>query len=522
MVIRAAVLFAAISWLSVLLSASTSADEPRSSRRSQRLRTPAMIGDFFAGTPMRFQADRTLGSLVVVANDLDAPLILPAGNSPLSITEPGPVGIFSTQLQSIQDYQALLRSGNPLPPTFLVGNIGDNATLTTSLSVSQMQALFASTGQAYDIVTIQAPPSTYIDGVQIAFANIHGVGGRTLYNSANSGALLQGGGDALNGGEDFDALYFFDYVIRFDTSLVDAASGGVGRTKIAEGGTVLPQDRVFMRYNYVDAVTYIDGRGLGLNRFTPGFERAFFDGLASFELRAPFATRTTTTSTFDGVSGFSNDRDARVGNLSLYGKVLLIERETIALSGGLGVALPTAQDIRVQNLNGTPLLEVANEAVRLQPFLGAMLTPTDRWYAHGFAQFDAAASGNSVALNTTGSGLRTVGRLTDANQLYLDAGLGYWLYRDDSRSVRRGALTGIIPTVEVHHTLAAQAADVVRACAYQVGSFAGTPNFTNLVAGSTFEFGQRSQLVVAYGTPLDGDRRQYDGALTVAFTHLTH
>jgi hypothetical protein len=265
----------------------------------------------------------------------------------------------------------------------------------------------------------------------------------------------------------------------------------------------------------------MDGRGLGLNRFTPGFERAFLDGLASFELRAPFASRTVSTSTFDGVSGFTNDRDVRFGNLTLYGKLLLIERERTAISGGLGIALPTAQDIRVQNLNGTPLMEVANEAVRLQPFLGALLTPSERWYAHGFAQFDAAASGNLVSLDTTGHGLQGVGRLTDANQFYLSSGVGYWLYRDNSMLRRRGGLTGIVPTVELHHTLAMQAGDVVRAGAYQVGNFDGTPGFTNLVAGSTFEFGQRSQLVVAYGTPLAGRDRQFDGALTVAFTHLT-
>lgn len=480
-----------------------------------------MIGDFFGGSPLRFQTDRTLGSVVVVANDLDVPLVLPSGGSLLSLTEPGPVGIFSTQLQSVQDYQALLRAASPLPPTFLVGNVNDSATMTSSLSVSQIQALFASTAQPYDIVPIQAPPSTYTDGVQIALAAIYGTGGRSVFNSANSGAVIQGGIDTLSGGEDFDALYFYDYVVRFDTALVDAASGGVGRTKIAEGGSVLPQDRVFMRYNFVDAVNYTDGRGLGLNRFTPGFERAFMDGLASFELRAPFATRTTTTSTYDGVSGFSNDRDVRFGNLTLYGKLLLIERERVAISGGLGIALPTAQDIRVQNFSGAPLLEVSNQAVRLQPFLGALLTPSERWFAHGFAQFDAAASGNPVSLDSTGHGLQTVGSLTDANQLYLDAGVGYWLYRDDSTLKRRRALTGIIPTVELHHTLAAQAGDVVRAGAYQVGNFDGTPGFTNLVAGSTFEFGQRSQLVVAYGTPLDARSRQYDGALTVAFTHLT-
>ncbi len=85
------------------------------------------------------------------------------------------------------------------------------------------------------------------------------------------GAILQGGTDSLNGGEDFDAFYFYDYVVRFDTVLADASSGGVGRTKISEGGTVLPQNRIYFRYNYLNGVGYSDNR-TQLSRFVPGFE----------------------------------------------------------------------------------------------------------------------------------------------------------------------------------------------------------------------------------------------------------
>ncbi len=55
--------------------------------------------------------------------------------------------------------------------------------------------------------------------------------------------------------------------------------------------------------------------------------------------------------------------------------MLLVEREKLAISGGLGVALPTAQDLHVQGQNGDPIMQVANQAVRLQPFLGALFTP---------------------------------------------------------------------------------------------------------------------------------------------------
>jgi hypothetical protein len=84
-------------------------------KKDYRYRTPAMIGDFFGGSPLGFRADSTLDRLIVLANDLDAPLILPPNGSVLSISEPGPVGIFNSPLQSIQQLQTLLRAGSPVP-----------------------------------------------------------------------------------------------------------------------------------------------------------------------------------------------------------------------------------------------------------------------------------------------------------------------------------------------------------------------------------------------------------------------
>ncbi len=52
------------------------------------------------------------------------------------------------------------------------------------------------------------------------------------------------------------------------------------------GGTVLPQDRFFFRYSYLDNVRYSNG-GQHLNRYVPGFEKSFGDGIYSVEVRAP-------------------------------------------------------------------------------------------------------------------------------------------------------------------------------------------------------------------------------------------
>ncbi len=278
---------------------------------------------------------------------------------------------------------------------------------------------------------------------------------------------------------------------------------------------MLPTNRVFFRYSNIQNVAFTNN-SQSLNRFVPGFERSFFDGLTSFEVRAPFATDTTTTYTLDSGS-ISNGNTTRFGNLTLYAKALLHQTERLAISGGVGLALPTASDIRVNYANGTSLLNVQNESVHIQPFLGALFTPNDRFFIQSFAQYDATVSGNSVAINSTGAGLQNVGTLTDPGQLFLDAGLGYWLYRSNANH----GLTGIIPTVEVHQTNSVQSGDVVGAGPFQVGNFNGSTSVTSVVAGSTLEFGGRSQLTAGYATPLGGGAdRQYDGVFQFNFNRL--
>ena len=382
-------------------------------------------------------------------------------------------------------------------------------------TISQIQSLLGSTGLAYDIIAVQPPPGSYNAGVQSVFQARNAIPGSTVYNSGASGALIQGGVDTLNGGEDFDAFYFYDYIVRFNTALADATSGGVGRMKIAENGAVLPTDRVFFRYSSVQGVAFSNGRH-SLNRFVPGIEKTLFDGLTSLEVRAPFATDATTTSSFDG-SSFTNGYDTRFGNLTLYAKAILHQTERLAFTGGLGIALPTASDIRVNYANGNTLLRVQNDSMHLQPFLGMLYTPNTRFYAQGFVQYDATASGNRVAINAAGAGLQQAGRLTDPNHIYLDAGLGYWLYRGNGNS----GLTGIVPTVEVHQTSSTQDGDVVAAGPFQVGNFSGSTSITSIAAGTTLEFGRQSQLTAGYATPIGGGvDRQYNGAFQVNFNGL--
>jgi hypothetical protein len=471
-----------------------------------------MLGGFFGGSSVGFRGNATLDRLVVVADDLDAPAILPGGGSVLTITEPGPVGIFSTSVGSIQQLQTLFRAGSPIPAFNLQGAVVDNATLTTLANISNIQTQLAGTGLGYDIILIAPPPGTYNAAVNGVFQTRNTIPGSTVFNAGASGAMIQGGVDTLNGGEDLDAFYFYDYIVRLNTSLVDVSSGGVGRSKIADNGVVLPQDRVFFRYGNIQNTAYANGSP-SLNRFDTGFERAFMEGLMSFELRAPFATDAINSYSVAG-STFSNGSTTRFGNLSLYLKGLLIDNGITAISGGLGVSLPTASDTRINYANGTELLHVSSETIHLQPFLGMLYTPNKRCFAQAFMQYDIATNGNPVAVNT-GTGLTSAGKLNDSNHLLLDAGIGYWLYQNSHAR----KLTGIIPMLEIHQSVATDDGDVVSAGPFQVGNFAGNGSLTSIVAGTTFELGTRTQFTAGYATAL-GSHRDYDGAFQFQLNHL--
>jgi hypothetical protein len=327
--------------------------------------------------------------------------------------------------------------------------------------------------------------------------------------------MLQGGVDTLVGGEDFDAFYFYDYTVAVSVATPAAGTGGVGRAKITEGASPLPRDRVFFDYGYFGSVP-VGNATNGLSRFTPGFEKSFFSGLASVEMRFPFASNVNADLISTG-SGLATSGSTEFGNIALYGKLLMLRHDWWAISAGFGVIMPTADGSSLNLSDGTPLLAIDNQATYLQPFLGFLAAPSDRLFAQGFVQCDLAASGNSVALNTTGTGLTHVGKLTDANHVFVDLGLGYWLYRDDSECA--SILTGIIPMLELHYTGAISDSDIVTAGPFQVGNLGDDLSMLNFVAGTTFQFARGGNLSVAYtGSLTDSGNRHFDGGLRVLYS----
>ena len=289
------------------------------------------------------------------------------------------------------------------------------------------------------------------------------------------------------------------------------AGGGVGTSKIAENSSPIPRDRVYFNYSYFDGVPLL-AEGVDVNRFTPGFEKTFFDGMSSLEVRTPFAS--TLTNNLDGI-GPNDTGSAQFGNVTMYFKQLLYTSDTLAVSAGLGLTLPTASDVNVFLRPGLQLLTVKNRSVHLLPFVGSLYTPTDKLFVQQFLQFDFDANGNPVNVNDGIVGLQSAGRLNDMTYLYYSLGAGYWLYNNpDSDRL----FTRIAPIVELHYNKSLTSTDGLNIPAVQLNTTATNLDLLNGTVGMTAMMGDNKSLTLAYCTPLSSiDDRQFNGELRLMF-----
>jgi hypothetical protein len=291
----------------------------------------------------------------------------------------------------------------------------------------------------------------------------------------------------------------------------------VGLMKFAENGSPLPRDRFYVNYSYFDDVNLIPGK-LDVRRLTPGFEKTLFDGAMSLELRAPMATTLNSTTPFDAVglavSGYDTT-NYELGNLTGFFKALLYQNEVWAISTGVGVALPTADDQKVLNDDGSGQLfnRIENEAVHLLPFIGAVVTPTDRLFMQAVLQFDAGLNGNTV-YGFDGNDLVKEGVLDDPNYVFVTLSGGYWIYEaaDPSSAISRVALIG-----EMHFNNTLNSTDSVEGA---TGTFSQSVDIQtiNAVFGTNVLIDQNKSLMLGYVAPIGGGNdRAFDGEFRAIF-----
>jgi hypothetical protein len=288
-----------------------------------------------------------------------------------------------------------------------------------------------------------------------------------------------------------------------------AIAGADRRYKFAENNSPFPTDRLFFNYSHFhNALLTVDGRSANLNRGTFGLEKTFFDGLTSVEIRAPLLSGLNSNQVFDpGADNVTNE----FGNVALAFKLLLVERPCFAMSTGLGIVLPTADDTLVSDSSGAPVFRMDNEAVYLQPFIGMSYTPNDRVFWQSFAQLDIDTGGNTAELIGGSSGV-----IRDQTLLFLDTSIGYWLFHDR----RNGRiLTGLAPIAELHYSTTTEGTNVLTLSSIDsVSNPNNRQDILNITGGLRMEVLGDSYLTLAGVAPLrEGSDKLFDAEFGVQF-----
>lgn len=279
------------------------------------------------------------------------------------------------------------------------------------------------------------------------------------------------------------------------------AGGVVGILKVSEDNSPFPRDRLIFTYDYFNNVPIGLG-GLPVNRYQFGFEKTLFEGRMSFEVRVPFASTLSSNSALTG-----EQLGTEFGNVRLLGKALFMRGDVFNVSGGLGISLPTSDDISVGNGAGSELIKIANRSVQLAPFLAAILTPNDRFFAQAWYGFTFDTGGNPVTVDPTllGTSTANIGKINSPSLQTVDGQIGYWVYQSATGRVR-----GVAPFLELHYAGDVGKGTLLQANNFVIGDVTDYNEF-NISAGVTTRLGQNTSLAIGAAAPLlNQSQRTFD------------
>jgi hypothetical protein len=229
---------------------------------------------------------------------------------------------------------------------------------------------------------------------------------------------------------------------------------GGGIAKIADNNKAAISRRCYVTYNHFHnanegiqpAFTRPINDRPHIDRFTFGMELPLGESPWSAELRVPVIASLDIER-----RGFFAYDVGTSGNMAMILKRELHRTNEGVLSLGLGTSLPTGGDIAMAA--DTASVSIRNEAVHLLPFAAVQRVYGD-WFFHGFAQLDINANGNTVIGDHA---ITLQGVVDDQTLLFVDVGIGHWLYRNEDA----GWLTGLAGLLECHYETALENADIV-------------------------------------------------------------
>lgn len=296
-------------------------------------------------------------------------------------------------------------------------------------------------------------------------------------------------------------------VVQLDGFVSPNPAEIVGRVRVQDNNSAMPRDRIILDYNFFHNVPFT-ANGIDVNRFTPGVEKTFLDGLGSVEVRAPMAI-TFNSRQFEAVG--LDTSEPEFGNLTVIPKVLLTSTDEIALAAGLGIALPTADDLDLYGLSGDQVLSIENESIHLLPFLGFLFTPRHaNYFFQSFVTVDVDTNGNAVQADV-GSGLEQIGIWNDQTLLSASGSFGHYLFQNYSRGsiIQSLSLMG-----ELHYTTTVDDADTINSGVFVLGDPDRQIDVLNATFGGHVQL-KDSTLTTGYSVPLTSSDRIFDGELRV-------
>jgi hypothetical protein len=294
-----------------------------------------------------------------------------------------------------------------------------------------------------------------------------------------------------------------------------SAGGVVGLEKVSENNSPLPRDRIIFDYSFYNGTVLTPG-GFYVDRFVVGFEKTFFNGRASFELRLPFAATLDSTTVAGGLTSSTFE----LGDLHLALKGIVYANRILTVSAGLAADLPTASNETARLADGTPLIRIDNDSAIFTPFVAALYTPNDRLFAQAWLELGVDASGSPVySSNPQLGGFNSSGRVYGQTILQLDTQIGYWLLQPGQSA---GFLTGLAPFFEVHFNQALTTSNLQGLpSTFAVG--ASNPEFSevNLAAGVNTLFSNRLNMIAGIVVPVSsGISKFFDFEVGLRFNWL--
>jgi hypothetical protein len=281
-------------------------------------------------------------------------------------------------------------------------------------------------------------------------------------------------------------IIFIPVVIPGATVPVPGAGGrgflplGHGGFKIADNNSPMPQDRIYLDFNFFNDFLASTNNRLGtgiqnmnIYRESFGVEKTFLDGNGSVGLILPLNTLAMQSP----VSSL-NGMHTGLGDLSLFARYALYgdRPNNNWISAGLAVTAPTGSS----NFGGIDAPSPVANTTILQPF-GAYLWHFGNFYVQGFMSlYTPTDHGSSPVL------------------LFNDIGIGYFVYQ---APVADRLVTGVAPTFEVHVTDPLNFRGAITA-SNPFGAF----DVVDLGVGLNVLLRARSRLGIGIVTPVTGPR----------------